>query len=97
SDWSSDVCSSDLIAIEAVLPKLVADHDHGMRALALIFARQKAAAEDRVYADGVKVIGRDDAASGALGAIADAERSAGNLADEGRFAERTASLEVLEI
>src|SRR4029077_12676310 len=39
----------------------------------------------------------DDAAGGALGTIADAERSAGNFADEDRFAERAASLKVLEV
>ena len=85
------------IATEATLPELIADDGDGMRALPNVLARQKAAAENRMHADGVEVVGGDDAAGGALGAIADAERGAGNFADEDRFAERAASLEVLEI
>ena len=89
-DTVEALCFADnlAIAMEVPLPKLIGDHRDGMRTLSLIFVGQKAATEDRVDADGVKVIGRDNTASGALGAIPDAERNAGNLADEGRFAER---------
>ena len=85
------------IATEAPLPQLVADHGDGMRALPLVFAGKETAAEHGGNADGVEVVGRDDAAGGALGTIADAERGAGDFADEERLAESAASLEVLEI
>src|SRR6266478_1917071 len=68
-----------------------------MRALSGIFVGQEAAAEYGGNADGVEVVGGDDAAGGALGTIADAERGAGDFADEERLAEGAASLEVLEI
>src|ERR1043166_1486282 len=83
--------------MEAPLPKLIADDHYGMRALALILSGQEAAAERRGYADGGEIVGGDDATGGALGAIANAERGASNLADEGAFAQRAASLEILEI
>src|SRR5213078_1961742 len=85
------------IAAEAPLPQLVADHGDGMRALPLIFAGKEAAAEHGRNADGVEVVGGNDAAGGALGPIADAECGAGDFADEERLAEGAASLEVLEI
>ncbi len=85
------------IAAEAPLPQLVTDDGDGMRALPLVFAGKEAAAEHRGNADGVEVVGRDDAAGGALGTIADAERGAGDFTDEERLAEGAASLEVLEI
>src|SRR5258708_21365736 len=75
----------------------MADHRHGMRALSLVFSGEEAAAEHGGNADGVEVVGGDDAAGGALGAIAHAERGAGDFADEERLAEGATSLEVLEI
>src|SRR5207248_2270487 len=92
-DTVEALCFADnlAVAMEPVLPKLRADHGDWMRALALIFSWQEAAAEDGVYSDGVKIIRRYDAAGGALGAIADAERGTANLADEGGFAKRAAA------
>jgi len=80
------------IAFEAALPKLMADHRHGMRTLSPVFAGEEAAAEHGGNADGVEVVGGDDAAGGALGTIADAQRGAGDFADEERLAEGAASL-----
>src|SRR5256885_3049290 len=76
------------IATEATLPELITDHRDRMRALTCVLLWKKPAAENRVHSDGIKIIRGDDAAGGALGAIADAERGAGNFADEDRFAER---------
>jgi hypothetical protein len=49
------------IAAEAPLPQLVDDHCDGMRALSLVFAGKKAAAEHGANADGVEVVGGDAA------------------------------------
>src|SRR5580704_7809836 len=65
------------ITAEAPLPELVADYGDGMRALPLVFAGKEAATKHGGNADGVEVVGGDDAAGGALGTIADAERGAG--------------------
>ena len=53
-----------------------------MRALTCIFLWKKSAAENRVHSDGIKIIRGYNAADGALGTLADAERGAGNFADE---------------
>jgi len=66
-----------------------------MRTPSGIVVGQEATAEHGWNADGVEVIGGDDAAGGALGTIADAERGTSDFADEERLAEAAASLEVL--
>src|SRR2546430_8600629 len=56
-DWSSDVCSSDLIAVELSLPQSVTqNHDAIAR---FIFVRQKCASKNRLNAEQRKQIGRD--------------------------------------
>src|SRR5258708_32155155 len=67
------------IAMKAVLPHLIADHGHWMRAAADVFTRLEPPAEDRPHAKRSEIVRRDHAAGGALGAIADAEGRAGNL------------------
>src|SRR5882757_9714630 len=59
-----------------------------------IFARLKSAPEDGMDTDGVKIICGDDAASGDLGAVADAEGSAGDFGDDERVDERATFLQV---
>src|SRR5215831_933025 len=55
-----------------------------MSVAADVFTGLKAAAEDGLQTERRKIIGRDQAAGYALGAITDAERSAGNFfGDEG--------------
>src|SRR5256885_3273065 len=70
------------IAFESSLPELITDHHDRMCALTCVFLWKKSAAENRVHSDGVKIIRGYDAADGALGTLADAERGAGNFADE---------------
>src|SRR5262249_18359760 len=82
------------IASKAALPKPIADHRDGMRALALVFTREEAPAENGAHASSVEIIRGNDATYGVFGAIADAKSGAGNFADEGRFAQRATSLQV---
>src|SRR6266478_3864589 len=59
-----------------------------------IFAWLKSAPENGMDTDGVKIICGDDAASGDLGAVADAEGSAGDFGDDERVDERAIFLQV---
>src|SRR5882762_10306444 len=59
-----------------------------------IFAWLKSAPKDGMDADGVKIIGGDNAASGDLSAVADAEGSARDFGDDERVDERATFLQV---
>src|SRR5712672_2447766 len=59
-----------------------------------IFTWLKSAPEDGMDTDGVKIICGDDAASGDLSAVADAEGCAGDFGDDERVDERTTFLQV---
>src|SRR5207302_6343290 len=61
------------IAVEAFLPRPIADDDIGVRVEAEIVSRTKPPAENRTDAERVEVIRRHDAARDAFGAIPDAE------------------------
>src|SRR6516162_2856354 len=85
------------IAIEASLPKMVADHQDWMRVAAGVFAWLKPAAENGMHSNGVKIVRRDDASRDDLSALANAHSRAGDVADKERLTQVAASLHVKEI
>src|SRR5262249_54173852 len=85
------------IAFEARLPEVITDHDHRMRIAAHIFARFKAATEDRMDTNRVKIICGDDTASLDLPALVNAKRGAPDRADKQAFAEGAVSLHIEQI
>src|SRR5260370_881521 len=62
-----------------------------------IFSRFESAPKNRMDSDGVKVVRRYNAPNGALGAIAEAESGAHNLAHKKCIKQRATSLQVQEI
>jgi len=80
-----------------ILPRLVRDHRDGVRIPAGFLDRFEAAAQNRLDAERVEVIRGDDAAGGALRAIADGERGAEEpIGDEG-LGEVGVPAQILEI
>src|SRR5262249_5726760 len=86
------------IVREPPLPELIADDDDRVRIAADVFARVKAASHNRLYAERIEVIRRDDAARYALGfLIHESERRAVDPVRDERLNRRSAPLEVLEV
>jgi len=77
--------------LEAAFPKLIADHRHGVRVAPRVLARLESAPKHGMNAHGVKIVGRDDAARGDLGAVANAERSPHDFGDDEGINERANS------
>ena len=64
------------IAVEAFFPHPIADDGDRVSVAAEVFGGFEPAPQDRMDSQRVEIVGRDDAAGGALGAVADAERGA---------------------
>src|SRR5260370_27387918 len=62
-----------------------------------VFPRLEAAPQNRMDADGVKIIGGYNAADGALGAIAEAESGAHDFGDDEGVDERAAFLQIEQV
>src|SRR6266849_903128 len=85
------------IALESPLPQLVTDYRHGMRVASHVFSGLESTPKNRVDADGIKIVRRYNAPRGALGAAADAESRAHNLAHKKCVKQRAISLQISKI
>src|SRR5256885_816187 len=85
------------VGFESGLPQLITDHGNRMRVTTGVFAGLEGAPEQRVNSEGVKIICRNDAAGGDLGAISEAERSAHDFADDEGIDELAVLLEVEKV
>ncbi len=85
------------ISFISITPQLVADDDDRMGVAADVLTRLEASPKNGMNADGIEIVGRNDAPARGLGVIANAESASGNLADESFLTERTISAQVLEI
>src|SRR6266478_252808 len=68
-----------------------------MRLASRVFSRRETAAEDGMYADGIKIIGGHDASDGALSAVTKAERGASDFGDDEGVDEGAAFLQVEQV
>ena len=59
------------IAMEALFPHLIADDNHGMSITAGIFGGFEPSPQDGADAERVEIVGRNNAPSGTIGAVAD--------------------------
>src|SRR4029077_1406607 len=90
--------SNDLrVALKPPLPQLVADHRHGMSVAPRLLAWLEAAAENRMYPDGIKIICGYDAPRSDFGAVADAQSGPHDFGDNEGINERATSLQVEDV
>ena len=85
------------IAVEPLLPHLIADDSYRMRVATDVLARLEAASENGMHADRVEIVRRHHAAGRALRAVADAECRAGDLVADECIGQRAAAFEILEV
>jgi hypothetical protein len=85
------------ISFVSVAPQLIADDHHRMGIAAHIFSRLEAPPEHWTNADGVEIVCRNDHPARGFGVISDAQRAAGNRADESVLAQPAIAAQILEI
>jgi len=85
------------ITLEAAFPKLIADHRHRVSVAPRVLAGFESAPKHGMNAHGVKIVGRDDAARGDLGAVANAECSPHDFGDDKRINERATPLQIEQV
>src|SRR5215471_21695367 len=85
------------IQIVAIFPGPISDHRDGMRIAPSSFFGSKSATEDWSYSECVEIIRRHDANGCAFGAIADAQRRAGDAIDDERLKQRRVLFQIDEV
>ena len=85
------------IAVEALLPHLVADHRYRVGVAPEVLSRLEPAAQDRMDSQRLEIVGRHDAARRTLGPLADAEGRPRDPVHDERVEEPAALLEVGEV
>ena len=87
--------SDDLrVALVTVLPRLMADHGHGMSVASHAFFRRERATQRRTHAECFKIVRCHEAADRALGPISDAQGRRDQLVDDERLNERAVLLKI---
>jgi hypothetical protein len=85
------------IRVVAIAPQPIADDHHRMRIAAHIFSPLEAAPDNGTNADGLEIVRRNDHPARGFRMISDAQRGAGNRADESILAQRAIPAQILKI
>src|SRR4029434_7900824 len=82
------------VTLVTVLPRLMANHGHGMSVASHAFFRRESATQHRTHADRFKIIRCNEAADRALGPISDAQGCRDQLVDDEGLDKRAVLLKI---